>query len=482
MGGLWGWGYPIADYFDKTKINVSNRALGGRSSRTYQTEGLWDKVLADMKPGDFVLMQFSHNDGGSVDTGKARASLKGIGEETQQVVIKDTGKEEVVQTYGWYMRKYIADAKAKGATPIVLSPIPRNIWKDGKVARAANDYGKWAAEAAKAEGAFFIDLNEIVAAHYEQEGPEKVQSEYFTSADHTHTTAAGARLNAECVVEGIKKLDDCPLINYLSAADKMLFKFDFGPGKVAPGYIQVLPATIYTKELGYGFDLDSTVSAIDYGGDDALRGDFCTDEKPFVFSVALPEGNYNVTVTLGDQTAATNTTIKAESRRLMLEKVVTEPGKFATRTFTVNIHTPKIAADGEVKLKPREIGPPLVLHWDDKLTLEFNGPRPCICAMEISKVDDAVTVYLAGDSTVTDQPREPWNSWGQMLPRFFKPGVAVANHAESGESLKSFIGEKRLDKIFSTIKAGDYLFIQFGHNDQKDKSPAPARSPLTRII
>jgi lysophospholipase L1-like esterase len=256
-----------------------------------------------------------------------------------------------------------------------------------------------------------------------------------------------------------------------AAQGKTTYKFDFGPGRVEPGYIQVLPTTVYNNDLGYGLDLGSTVSAADRGGDDALRGDFCTGDKPFYFSVALPEGNYNVTVTLGDQTEATNTTIKTESRRLMLEKVVTEPGKFATRTFTVNVRTPKIAADGDVRLKPREKGPPLVLHWDDKLTLEFNGPRPCVCALEISKADDAITIYLAGDSTVTDQPQEPWNSWGQMLPRFFKPGVAVANHAESGESLKSFIGEKRLDKILSTIKSGDYLFIQMGHNDQKDKSP-----------
>ncbi|MGA2798376.1 MAG: GDSL-type esterase/lipase family protein [Thermoguttaceae bacterium] len=253
--------------------------------------------------------------------------------------------------------------------------------------------------------------------------------------------------------------------------DKTSYKFDFGSGRVEPGYIQVLSTTEYNKDLGYGFDFGSTVSAVDRGGNDALRGDFCTSDKPFYFSVALPEGNYSVTVTLGDQTQATNTTIKAESRRLMLENVVTAAGKFATRTFTVNVRTPKIAGDGEVRLKPREKGPPLVLHWDDKLTLEFNGPRPCVCALEISKADDAITIYLAGDSTVTDQPHEPWNSWGQMLTRFFKPGVAIANHAESGESLKSFIGEKRLDKVMSTIKSGDYLFIQMGHNDQKDKSP-----------
>jgi lysophospholipase L1-like esterase len=256
-----------------------------------------------------------------------------------------------------------------------------------------------------------------------------------------------------------------------AAPEQTAYKFDFGPGSVEPGYIQVLPSTVYNKEFGYGFDFGSNVSAVDRGGDDALCGDFCTSDKPFFFSVELPEGNYNVTVTLGDKTQATNTTIKAESRRLMLEKVVTEPGKFATLTFTVNVRTPKIAGDGDVRLKPREKGPPLYLHWDDKLTLEFNGPRPCVCALEITKADDAITIYLAGDSTVTDQPREPWNSWGQMLPRFFKPGVAIANHAESGESLKSFIGEKRLDKIMSAIKPGDYLFIQMGHNDQKDKSP-----------
>jgi lysophospholipase L1-like esterase len=150
----------------------------------------------------------------------------------------------------------------------------------------------------------------------------------------------------------------------------------------------------------------------------------------------------------------------------MLEKVRTASGQFETRTFTVNFRTPRIATGGQVRLKDREQG---VLHWDDKLTLEFNNTRPCLCALEIARADDAVTVYLLGDSTVTDQPREPWNSWGQMLPRFFKAGVAVANHAESGESLKSSLGARRLDKVLSTLKAGDYVLIQFGHNDQKER-------------
>jgi lysophospholipase L1-like esterase len=132
----------------------------------------------------------------------------------------------------------------------------------------------------------------------------------------------------------------------------------------------------------------------------------------------------------------------------------------------VNVRTPAIAGGGPVRLKAREVG---YLHWDDKLTLEFLGDRPCVDAIEIKPADDAVTVYLAGDSTVTDQPREPWNSWGQMLPAFFKPGVAVANYAESGEALRSFVSERRLEKVLSTIKPGDYLFVQFGHNDQKEK-------------
>ena len=214
--GLQGWGAPIGALLDRTRISVQNKARGGRSSRTYFTEGLWDQVLAQLKPGDFVLMQFGHNDGGSLSDSRARASVKGVGDETRQVHNKTTGKDELVHTYGWYLRKYVTDTKAKGATPIVLSLVPRNIWKDTKVARAANDYGKWAGEVAKAEGVWFVDLNEIIARRYEEAGQTKVQAEYFTSADHTHTTPAGAKLNAACVVEGLRALTNCPLSSYLA--------------------------------------------------------------------------------------------------------------------------------------------------------------------------------------------------------------------------------------------------------------------------
>ena len=213
--GLWGWGTPLASLFDKTRINIQNRALGGTSSRSFQTSDLWDKVLADVKSGDFVMMQFGHNDGGPLDDpARARGTIRGNGEETKEVDNPISKKHEVVHTYGWYIRKFISDTKAKGATPIVCSLIPRNDWKDGKVNRASASYGKWAAEAAQQGGALFIDLNAIIANHYDQLGQEKVTKDFFVT-EHTHTSLAGAKLNAQCVVEGLRGLKDCPLTAYL---------------------------------------------------------------------------------------------------------------------------------------------------------------------------------------------------------------------------------------------------------------------------
>jgi len=197
------------------------------------------------------------------------------------------------------------------------------------------------------------------------------------------------------------------------------------------------------------------------------------------FSIDVAEGNYAVAVTLGGVKRC-ETTVKAESRRLMLEAVVTEPGQTLIRHFAVNVRNyrvpppPENAPGGDrVRLNPREQG---VLHWDDKLTLEFNGTPGCVQAVEVNRAD-IPTIFLAGDSTVTDQPADPTTSWGQMLTRFFRPEIAIANHAESGETMRSFITGLRLDKILSQIKPGDWLFIQFGHNDMKENWPqtyAPA--------
>src|SRR5688572_16095046 len=216
--GQQGWGDPIVQFFDLTKINVVNRARGGRSSRTFQTEGLWDQVLAELKPGDFVLMQFGHNDGSALnDDSRARGSIRGVGEETEEIDNLLTKKREVVHSFGWYMRKYVTDTKARGATPIVLSLVPRNIWKDGKVVRAGETYGGWAAEVARSQGACFINLNELVSARYETVGQETVGKEYFFN-DHTHTSPAGARVNAELVATGLRELKSCSLSAYLLKA------------------------------------------------------------------------------------------------------------------------------------------------------------------------------------------------------------------------------------------------------------------------
>ena len=212
-GGQWGWGEPLVDYFDPTKVNVVNRAIGGLSSRTYMNGpdgGLWAKTLAMIKPGDVVLMQFGHNDGGKPDDpSRARASLPGTGEETVEIENPILKVHETVHTYGWYMRKLVKDVKAKGATPIVCSLIPRKTWKDGKVVRNADSYGGWARTVAAEEKVGFIDLNEAIARRYDVLGEAAVEPLF--GDPHTHTSLAGAQLNAEVVVSGLKALKNDPV-------------------------------------------------------------------------------------------------------------------------------------------------------------------------------------------------------------------------------------------------------------------------------
>jgi lysophospholipase L1-like esterase len=210
-----GWGSELGAFLKEDKIALENRALGGRSSRSYLREGLWKKVAAEIKPGDFVVMQFGHNDNGPLDAEKARASIKGNGEEAKEVTIKESGAKETVHSFGWYMRKYISETKAKGATAIVCSLVPRDIWKDGKVTRSVDTgHGLWAKQAAEQAGAHFINLNGAVCDRYETLGQAKVHADFFPG-DHTHTNAAGAKLNAECVAEGLKKLPNGPLAAFL---------------------------------------------------------------------------------------------------------------------------------------------------------------------------------------------------------------------------------------------------------------------------
>jgi len=221
-GAKQGWGEPFRDYFDPVKINLVNCARGGRSSRTFITEGLWDKLLAEVKPGDFVLIQFGHNDAGAINAEpsgstrllRARGSLPGTGEEGEAIDNVLTKKHEVVRTFGWYLRKMLADVKARGATPVLLSPTVRNLWTDGRVERGPGEYRRWDREIARAAGTEFVDLTRILADRYQELGEEGTRA--FFGQDHTHTNPAGADGNAAAVVAGLKGLRGGPWESYLS--------------------------------------------------------------------------------------------------------------------------------------------------------------------------------------------------------------------------------------------------------------------------
>lgn len=255
--GQWGWGDPIQQYFDTTKIQIENHALGGTSSRSFRSKGLWDEVLRRMQPGDYVLMQFGHNDSGAInDTIRARGTFKGIGEETEEIDNLLTGEHEIVHSYGWYMRQYVKETKEKGGIPVIIAPIPRNDWKDGKMLRNDQSYGKWAKEIAQQEKIGFINLNWKMADVLDTIGEAGVTNTYFFDWDHTHTAAKGAALAASKVVEGLKELDNCWLKDFLSPNPVINFPvkkkvFIIGDSTVANGKDDVIG---WGRELPAFFD------------------------------------------------------------------------------------------------------------------------------------------------------------------------------------------------------------------------------------
>jgi lysophospholipase L1-like esterase len=210
-----GWAAVIIDYFDPAKINLVNRARGGRSSRSFVREGLWDQLLAGVKPGDVVMIQFGHNDGGDIKNANGRPDLPGTGDETETVKRAD-GTEEIVHTFGWYARKFVHDVRAKGGRPVLMSTTVYNRWVDG---HHSNGSGKisvndWARQIAAEEKVPFLDHGAIISAKYNQLGQEAVKS--FFAADPLHTTTPGAVVNAEAFVAGVKALGLEPLVATLN--------------------------------------------------------------------------------------------------------------------------------------------------------------------------------------------------------------------------------------------------------------------------
>ena len=222
------------------------------------------------------------------------------------------------------------------------------------------------------------------------------------------------------------------------------------------------PQPAYSEEIGYGYDIVAA-PVMDKKGSMDFKS-----KEPFFFSVKVADGNYRVKVVLGSKKRVGETTVRAEGRRLMVHNVATKKGQFETFEFQVNKRSPRIDDKSSVRIKDREKG---YLAWDDKLTLEFNGDAPAVQSIHIERDDQVPTIYLCGNSTVVDQNDEPWASWGQMITRWFGPEVAVSNHAESGLTARTFIAGGRLDKILTTLKKGDLLIAEFGHNDEKEKRP-----------
>ncbi|MCR5313398.1 MAG: rhamnogalacturonan acetylesterase [Bacteroidaceae bacterium] len=264
----------------------------------------------------------------------------------------------------------------------------------------------------------------------------------------------------------LKMLVAAILLGGAANLNAQTFNFSFdGRDKTAT---KVNAEDFFTNEKGYGYDFQHVID----GAKAAQTESFKLSDGIFYFSVNVPDGNYKVTVTLGSKKKKANTTVRAESRRLFVQNADTKRGEFKTFSFIVNKRNTTInLPDGKtdrVRIKKRE---EKKLNWDDKLTIEINGDAPACSSIKIEPANEVPTLWLCGNSTVVDQDYEPWASWGQMITRWFDDGVAVANYAESGETATSFIAAGRLKKIVSLMKKGDYIFMEFGHNDQKEKRP-----------
>lgn len=245
------------------------------------------------------------------------------------------------------------------------------------------------------------------------------------------------------------------------------YKFDFGEGPVAAGYTQVKANTKYSDSQGYGFE-SGTVFSVDRLWDDDLTTDFLTAKGDMVFSVALPQGNYEVTFILGDGENESETTVWAENRKLMLDRITLAGGVFSRQTVSLRrMETRSMDGSVTMSIKDREKD---YRTWDKKLTFVITGKAPAVAGIEIKRNDNVTTLWLCGNSTVVDQITAPWAGWGQMAPGFFKSSLAIANYAESGLTASGFYSMKRLAKILAEVKKGDFVTVQFAHNDQKNQN------------
>jgi len=433
-----GWGTMLRCALDD-QVTVENRAIAGRSTRSFINEGRLDEIARDLRPGDTLLIQFGHND---ANTQKPERYTS-------------------VPDYKILLRRYIETATKAGASAVLLTPVTRRNWSNGEIAPSFAAYSDAAREVARETGTPLIDLDTLSGHWVERTG--ELASRRFFLPDDTHFTELGARRIADIVANGIAWLDLPVSAHVKQDRPALLIEVPLGGGscdvppavpartyrfvgKPAPGEIAVPPGQPFAG--GYGFE----------------PGD------PQRFSVALPEGEYRVTVTFGGDRTPADTVIEAESRRLMMPRIHGKARELLKRSFVVNVRSPALRPPPEnapgstaVRLGADERESP---NWDDRLTLTWRGEAPDIVSMSIAPTH-VPTLFVFGDSTVADQERAPYRSWGQVLPAMVRPDFAVANYAKPGETLKSFFAELRLDKALATMQPGDFALIQFGHNDQK---------------
>lgn len=439
-----GWGDSFGSML-RADVQWVNLAKGGRSSKSYRDEGWWDKALAEQPT--WVFIQFGHND----------QPGKGSKRETDP----QTSFQE-------NLSRYVQQAREIGAKPVLVTSLTRRKFDDQGRIRPRNleEYGKPEgyhlsdfANATKAVAQkLHVPVIDLFALSVEQmnrfgmEAAKQFDPKPKDPAvpDVTHLNAYGAKTTATLIRSEVCRV--LPEFTPLLKA-KVFHRFHFTDQAQAPLSTSVSTETTYSPETGYGF----------------LPQTFSQKTQASVFAVNIPEGNYAITMQFGHPTRATSTTIKAEARRLMIEQVETQPGETVTKQFVVNVRQPEIEQGVKTKLNGREWGPPVHPSWDNVLTFEMNGSHPGVQSIEIRPAANVTTVYIAGDSTVTDQRNEPYAGWGQMLPGFFGPDVVISNQAESGLTLRSFEYQLRLKKVLHHLQPGDYLLIQFGHNDQKDK-------------
>lgn len=446
-----GWGAMLPCAFDG-EVTVENRAIGGRSTRSFINEGRLDKIAQEIRAGDTLLIQFGHNDQN-----------------------RKPERYTSVADYKIYLRRYIDVARQKRAQPVLLTPVTQRKFEGGKVVASWPDYSAAVREVAVQTRTPLIDLEQLTGRWVERAGPERSKAFFLHHpygvlpgfpapvSDDTHFSELGARGVADIVAGALARLK-LPVSSHV---------------------LKQRPALTMTEPLGHSRCRDETMTPMlfrfagpklagstDIAPEQAYDGKFGFDAANR-FSVKMPEGNYRVTVTFGDRRLPSETTVLAESRRLMIDRLKTPRG-FVARSFVVHVKQPQLAAPPEnapgktgVRLKPREMDS---ADWDDKLSLTFGGARPSVASVKIESAN-VPAVFLMGDSTVTNQREGVLASWGQMLPIFVGPDAVVGNHAESGETMKSFLAEGRLDKVLSRIRPGDYALIQFGHNDQKANWP-----------